>query len=242
MKIAIRCIDMKKVFFNSIIVAGLVCAASVCAQNRDWAGQNRYAQANKELAAPLKGEHRVVFLGNSITDFWPGHHPEFFSDNNYVGRGISGQTTYQFLVRFRQDVIDLKPELVVINGGTNDCAENTHPFDIDRTMANIESMVQLAQANGIKVILTSVLPATEFYWNKSITDAPQRIIALNKQIKAYADAHKIPYVDYHSAMKDGDDGTINPAFSSDGVHPNAAGYTVMENIVKPVIDSTLRTK
>ena len=232
---------MKALLF-SIIVGALTCSATVGAQNRDWAGQNRYAQANKELPSPIKGEHRVVFLGNSITDFWPASHPEFFSANNYVGRGISGQTTYQFLVRFRQDVIDLKPELVVINGGTNDCAENTHPFDIDRTMANIESMVQLAQANGIKVILTSVLPVTEFYWNMSITDAPQRVIAINKRIKAYADAHKIPYVDYHSAMKAGDDGTINPALSGDGVHPNAAGYTVMESIIKPVIDKALRTK
>ncbi len=233
---------MKTAIICSIIAAALVCSASLCAQNRDWAGQNRYAQANKELGAPLKGEHRVVFIGNSITDFWPGQHPEFFSANNYVGRGISGQTTYQFLVRFRQDVINLKPELVVINGGTNDCAENTHPFDIDRTMANIESMVQLAQANGIKVILASVLPVTEFGWNKSVTDAPQRVIALNERIKAYADAHNIPYVDYHSAMKAGADGTMNPAFSGDGVHPNAAGYTVMENIVKPVIDRTLHNQ
>lgn len=224
------------------MAAALLSVGALTAQNRDWGGQNRYAQANKELPAPAKGEHRVVFLGNSITDFWPGHHPEFFRANNYIGRGISGQTSYQFLVRFRQDVIDLKPEVVVINAGTNDCAENTHPFDIDRTMGNIESMVELAQANGIKVILASVLPATEFGWNKSIKDAPRRVIALNKRIKEYADAKKIPYVDYHSAMKAGGDGTMNPAYSSDGVHPNADGYTVMEGVVKPIIDKTLHRK
>ncbi len=234
---------MKTTFFKATIFGcALLFAGSLAAQNRDWAGQNRYAQANKELPAPVKGEHRVVFLGNSITDYWPGHHPAFFSANNYIGRGISGQTSYQFLVRFRQDVIDLKPEVVVINAGTNDCAENTHPFNIDRTMGNIESMVQLAQANGIKVILASVLPATEFGWNKSITDGPKRVIELNKRIKAYADAHKIPYVDYHSAMKAGEDGTMNPAYSGDGVHPNATGYTVMEDVVKPIIDKTLRRK
>lgn len=234
---------MGTTFFKAIIVAAcLLCAGALAAQNRDWGGQNRYARANKELPAPAKGEHRVVFLGNSITDFWPGAHPEFFSNNNYIGRGISGQTSYQFLVRFRQDVLELKPEVVVINAGTNDCAENTHPFNIDYTMGNIESMVQLARANGIKVILASVLPATAFGWNKAIKDAPQRVIALNKRIKDYADANKIPYIDYHSAMKAGEDGTMNPAYSGDGVHPNADGYTVMEGIVKPVIDKTIRRK
>lgn len=234
---------MKTTFFKTTAVAAaLLCAGALTAQNRDWAGQDRYARANSELPAPAKGEHRVVFLGNSITDYWPGHHPDFFSANHYIGRGISGQTSYQFLVRFRQDVIDLKPEVVVINAGTNDCAENSHPFNIDRTMGNIESMVQLAQANGIKVILASVLPATEFSWNRSIKDGPQRVIALNKRIRQYADAHNIPYVDYHSAMKAGEDGTMNPAYSGDGVHPNADGYTVMEGVVKPVIDKTLRRK
>lgn len=218
-----------------IVAAGLTAAAQAPAQNRDWAQHGRYAAANSELPAPAPGEHRVVFLGNSITDHWADMRPAFFTDNNYIGRGISGQTSYQFLLRFRQDVINLRPEIVVINAGTNDCAENSHPFNIDLTMGNIESMVELAKAHGIKVILSSVLPAAHFGWNPSITDAPQRVAALNERIKSYADTNGIPYVDYYSAMVAGADGTMNPAYSKDGVHPTHAGYEVMEPIVKAAV-------
>ena len=220
---------MKTDFFKIAVVAAvLFSAAHVCAQNRDWAQHGRYAQANKELPAPAKGEHRVVFMGNSITDHWADMRPDFFKANNYVGRGISGQTSYQFLLRFREDVINLKPEVVVINAGTNDCAENTHAFNPEITLGNVMSMVELAKANGIKVIIASALPATTFGWNPAIKDAP--------------DANKIPYVDYYSAMVAGPDGTMNPAYSNDGVHPTKAGYAVMEPIVKAVIDKTIKRK
>lgn len=218
------------------MAVSLFMAAQLGAQNRDWAQHGRYAAANSELPVPAAGEHRVVFLGNSITDHWADMRPAFFTDNNYVGRGISGQTSYQFLLRFREDVIKLHPEAVVINAGTNDCAENTHPFNIELTMGNIESMVELAKAHGIKVILASVLPATQFSWNPSITDAPKRVAALNERIKRYAHENAIPYVDYYSAMVAGPDGTMNPAYSNDGVHPTHAGYEVMEPIVKAVVD------
>ena len=229
-------------FKIALAAVALLSAINMSGDNRDWANRGRYAQANQELPAPVKGEHRVVFLGNSITDYWIDHRPDFFKNNNYVDRGISGQTSYQFLLRFRDDVINLNPEAVVINAGTNDCAENTHPFNIDVTMGNIKSMVELAKANGIKVILASVLPATWFSWNQSIKDAPQRVAALNKLIKQYAADNKIPYVDYYSAMVAGPDGTMNPAYSGDGVHPNTEGYKVMESVVKPVIDKTLKKK
>ena len=208
-------------------------------KNNDWARLGRYANANKELSVPAKKENRVVFMGNSITEGWVEIRPDFFNENGYIGRGIGGQTSYQFVVRFRPDVINLKPKLVVINAGTNDVAENTGPFDLQTTFGNIVSMVELAKANKIKVILTSVLPAAKFSWNKGITGAPDKIEALNALIKEYAKKHKIPYVDYYTPMVTGPERALNPAYSKDGVHPTAAGYEVMEALIKPVIDKAL---
>lgn len=208
-------------------------------KNNDWARLGRYAKANKELPAPAKKEKRVVFMGNSITEGWVKIRPDFFEENGYIGRGIGGQTSYQFVVRFRPDVINLKPKLVVINAGTNDVAENTGPFDLQNTFGNIVSMVELAKTNKIKVILTSVLPAAKFGWNKSIKDAPAKIEALNALIKEYAKKNKIPYVDYYTPMVTGADRALNPAYSKDGVHPTAAGYEVMEALIKPAIDKAL---
>lgn len=209
------------------------------ADNNDWAQLNRYAEANAALPAPAEGEHRVVFLGNSITEGWVRHHPQFFDEHKYIGRGISGQSSYQFLVRFREDVINLKPEIVVINAGTNDCAENTGPFKIDVTFGNIVSMVELAKANGIKVVLSSVLPSSGFRWRPEVTDAADRIAALNEKIKAYAEENGIPYVDYYTPMVSGSERSLNPAYTNDGVHPTVDGYLVMEAAVTPVLDSLL---
>ncbi len=210
------------------------------ADNRDFAGISRYAKANKELPSKGKGEKRVVFLGNSITDQWIKYSPEFFSENNYINRGISGQTSYQFLLRFREDVINLNPDLVIINVGTNDCAENTCPYNQDVTFGNLVSMVELARMNKIKVILTSVLPAGGFRWNKDITDAPDRIVSLNDRIKAYAMKNKIPYVDYYSSMVSEKGRALNPAYTKDGVHPLKSGYTVMEPLIKEAIKKALK--
>ena len=234
---------MKNVCLNRILCFVICCFCLSCletiAQNKDWAKLGRYAKANQELPAPAKKEKRVVFLGNSITEGWARIRPEFFKENGYIGRGISGQTSYQFVVRFRPDVINLDPKLVVINAGTNDVAENTGPFDLETTFGNIVSMVELAKANKIKVILTSVLPAAKFGWNKSITDAPDKIEALNAKIKAYAKQQKIPYVDYYTPMVLGADRALNPAYSKDGVHPTAEGYEVMEALIKPAIEKAL---
>ena len=164
------------------------------AQKKDFANLARYAKENVALPTPAKKEKRVVFMGNSITEGWVRTHPEFFKTNGYIGRGISGQTSYQFLLRFREDVINLSPALVVINAGTNDVAENTNPYNEDYTFGNIVSMVELAKANKIKVILTSVLPAAAFGWRMEIKDAPQKIQALNARIEADAQANKIPFV------------------------------------------------
>ena len=231
---------MKQKIVFLFMLALLISWTGAMAQKHDqFATFKRYDKANKELPAPAKKEKRVVFLGNSITEGWVSIHPEFFKENGYIGRGIGGQTSYQFLLRFRNDVINLKPKLVIINAGTNDAAENTGPFDLDITFGNIASMAELAKANGIKVILTSVLPSSGFRWNKKVTDAADRIEALNAKIKAYAKENKIPYVDYYTPMVSGTERALNPAYSNDGVHPTLEGYLVMEALIKPAIEKAL---
>lgn len=210
------------------------------AQRHEFAQFDRYAKANAELPAPVKGEKRVVFMGNSITDIWAAKHPDFFKQHGYVGRGISGQTSYQFLLRFRQDVIDLKPKLVVINYGTNDIAENTGAYDEDQTFNNVCSMVDMARANHIKVILCSTLPAENFSWRPNITDGMQKIRHLNERVKAYCKANKIPYVDYFSAMLSEDGMGMKKEYQNDTVHPNVKGYDVMEAIIVPAIEKALK--
>lgn len=235
---------MKRFQINRTIYLCILClclswSTEIQAQNQDFGGLNRYAQENQKLRLPSKREKRVVFLGNSITEGWVNTHRTFFTENGYIGRGISGQTSYQFLLRFREDVIKLHPNVVIINAGTNDVAENTGPYNEEYTFGNIISMVELAQANNIKVILTSTLPAARFGWNPNIKDASQKIVSLNQRIKAYAEKHKIPYGDYYMEMVYGEDKALNPIYTKDGVHPTAEGYTVMEKIIKPIIDKIL---
>lgn len=194
----------------------------------------KYEKANRELPAPAKKEKRVVFMGNSITEGWVNTHPDFFKENNYIGRGISGQTSPQMLMRFYEDVIALQPKAVVINAGTNDVAENTGSYHPEFTLNNIKAMSAIAEANGIKVILTSVLPASQIKWRLDIKDAPQKIMALNKEIEAYAKANKYGYIDYFSAMKDENNG-LPEKLSKDGVHPTGDGYAIMEKLVKKEI-------
>lgn len=218
---------------RQILIASLIAAASLTAsaERHDWADFNRYAKANAELAAQPNDGQRVVFMGNSITDFWPANHPDFFTSHGFIGRGISGQSSYQFLSRFREDVIALHPRTVVINAATNDIAENTHPYDEEKTFGNIVSMVELARANGIDVVLTTTLPAGAFGWNPQIKDGPEKITSLNKRLAAYAAEHGIPFVDYYSHMLSDDDRSMDPRYTSDGVHPNSAGYSVMERLI-----------
>jgi lysophospholipase L1-like esterase len=220
-----------------VVVCMCITAPVVQAQkSKDFAGLARFAEKNAALAPPAKGEKRVVFLGNSITEGWMKHHKTFFEENkNYVNRGISGQTSEQFLLRFRSDVINLHPYKVIINVGTNDIAENTRPYNEDYTFGNIVSMVELARANKIKVVLSSVLPAAGFSWRKDMKDAPVKIEALNARIKAYAQKEKLPYIDYYTPMVYGEKRELNPAYTYDGVHPTAAGYEVMEKLVQEVL-------
>ena len=202
----------------------------------DWANLARYAHANQELLAADYDPMRVVLMGNSITEFWEETHPVFFVNKGLVCRGIGGQVSSQMLARFRQDVLQLKPRVVVINCGTNDIAENNGPYNQDVTMDNIKSMTELARLHGIQVVLTSVLPCEEFCWNRSVKDAPHKIAALNKFIKEYATQAGVRYIDYYSAMAE-PGGAMNKALTDDGVHPNAAGYDIMEALLTQMLDT-----
>ena len=201
--------------------------------NLDWPKLAAYEKANDKVKAQAPGAVKVVFMGDSITEFWT---PAFWNDSR-VNRGISGQTSPQMLLRFRRDVIELKPKVVVILAGTNDVAENTGPATMDMILGNIVSMVELAQANGIKVILASVLPAAAFPWNKALKPA-EKIVAINRSLQAYAIQKNLIYVDYFAAMVDTQNG-LRLTYSEDGVHPNQAGYEVMERLVTQAIDKAL---
>lgn len=179
-------------------------------------------------------------MGNSITEGWLNKRPDFFNSKNYINRGISGQTTPQMLLRFRQDVIALKPAVVVILAGINDIAENTGPYSVEATSGNIFSMCELAKQNGIKVIVCSVLPALEFQWRKGMEPAP-KVVELNKIIKSYAEKNKLFYVDYYSAMVNDKMG-LKDELCTDGVHPNEAGYAVMEPILEKQLQKRLKSK
>ncbi len=205
----------------------------------DWAQLGRYREANAELGPPAPGEHRVVFYGNSITDSWAQFFPKEFPGRPYVGRGISGQTTPQMLVRFRQDVIDLEPAAVVILAGTNDIAGNTGPSTLEMIEDNLRSMVELARANRIRVVLCSVLPAFAYPWKPELRPA-EKIVALNAWMTEYAARNGLEYVDYWSAMADGRKG-MRAELTLDGVHPNEAGYRVMARLVEPAIEKALQT-
>lgn len=209
-------------------------------QAQSWANIERFEGENAKLTAPKPKEHRIVFMGNSITEGWINHHPDFFSGRPYINRGISGQTTPQMLVRFRPDVINLKPEVVVILAGTNDIAGNTGPSTLEMIMDNLISMSELAKANKIKVVLCSVLPAFDYPWKPGLEPA-EKIIRLNKMIKTYADSHEIIYLDYFSSMVDERNG-MKKEYTQDGVHPTLAGYEVMEPLVEKAIQKALAKK
>jgi len=204
---------------------------------QDWANLQKYRAANASLTAPAKNEARVVFMGNSITEGWAPRFATSFPGKPYIGRGISGQTTPQMLLRFRQDVIALQPSVVVILAGTNDIAGNTGPSTLGMIEDNIASMAELARANGIRVVLCSVLPVYDYPWKPGLIPAP-KIVALNMWIKEYAKSHGDVYAYFHSAMADARQG-LPADLAADGVHPTDAGYAMMGPIVEKAIASAL---
>ena len=207
----------------------------LCAQ--DWANLSKYREANAKLALASSNENRIVFMGNSITEEWGTFHPEFFSGKPYINRGISSQTTPQMLLRFRADVINLNPELVIILAGTNDIAGNTGPSSIEMIAHNIISMAELAMINDIKIILCSVLPVYDYTWKPGLNPVG-KISALNEIIRNYAQNNGVTYLDYYSSMTDDRKGLIED-YTYDGVHPNKLGYTIMGSLLETAICATL---
>lgn len=205
---------------------------------QDWANLGRYSAENSKLPPPAAGEDRVVFMGDSITDFWGRGVGQFFPGKPYVNRGISGQTTPQMLIRFRPDVIDLKPKVVVILAGTNDIAGNTGPMTLEQKEDNLASMAQLAHANGIRVVLASVMPVCDCYTAQTGKRPPAKILALNKWIEDYANSNGAVYLDYYSATVDGH-GSLKKELTGDGLHPNAAGYQAMTPLAAKAIEQAL---
>ncbi|MFM2170544.1 MAG: hypothetical protein RI957_773 [Verrucomicrobiota bacterium] len=224
-----------------LLFSFFACHFALSAPIADWPNLARYQKANAEIKARAATEKRVVFMGDSITDAWPRKMPEFFSQNPYVGRGISGQTSPQMLLRFRQDVIALQPKVVVILAGTNDLAGNTGPMTPEQTMDHLASMVDLAQANGIRVVLASIPPATVFGWRRELGNPAERIIAMNQLIRAYAEKHGCVYLDYHQALADAEKG-LKKEYQQDAVHPNKAGYEVMAPLAQKAISEALARK
>ncbi len=213
--------------------------ATMEAKLADWPQLGRYRADNAALGPAKQDEQRVVFYGDSITDGW-GRRPntgEFFPGKPYVNRGISGQTTPQMVVRFRQDVINLHPAAVVILAGTNDVAGNTGPMTPEMTEDNFRSMIDLARANGIRVIVASITPAADYPWRPGLAPAA-KIKALNSWLQGYCVTRSVTYLDYYSAMV-GEDGGMKEGISFDGVHPNAAGYAIMGPLAQAAIDKVL---
>lgn len=206
----------------------------------NWANFQRYASENSKLEKSDESMDRVVFMGNSITEGWKNMRPTFFANKSFVNRGISGQTTPQMLLRFRADVIDLEPKVVVLLAGINDIAENTGPIMVGQIMDNIQSMAEMAEANDITIVLSSVLPAFDFPWSPGLAPAP-KVIQLNELIKSYAHKKDHIYLDYFSAMADERNG-LSSELSPDEVHPNEEGYKIMEPLVAEAIRKALTKK
>lgn len=204
---------------------------------QDWANLNKYKKDNTSLLPVNTGQKRIVFMGDSITEFWSVINPGFFIGKLYINRGISGQTTPQMLIRFRADVIALKPAIVVILAGINDIAGNTGPSTAEMIADNIFSMAELAKTSQIKVILCSVLPAFDFPWATGLQPA-EKVSNLNKMIEKYANANGHLYLNYYSAVVDELKG-LKAVYSEDGVHPNKAGYEVMNLLAEKAIEKVL---
>ena len=211
--------------------------ATMQARLTDWAQLERYQAANATLPAPAADEKRVVFYGDSITDSWAKNPTGFFPGKNYVGRGISGQTTPQMLVRFQQDVVHLKPAVVVILAGTNDIAGNTGPSTLEMIEDNFESMVAVAKANGIKMVISSILPASHYPWKPEMQPAEQ-IRAMNTRLKALSAREGLVYLDYYTPMANAQGG-LDSELAYDGVHPTAKGYAVMSPLAEKAIAEAL---
>jgi lysophospholipase L1-like esterase len=222
--------------FRTLAASILLISGLVLAQE-DFAGLARYADANALLGPPERSEQRVVFMGDSITEGWLRASPEFFEGRPFIGRGISGQTTPQMLLRFRADVVALDPAVVVILAGTNDIAGNTGPATNEMIQDNLASMAEIAAENDIRVVLASILPADRYPWQPEVEPA-FRIFAINRWLEQYAEENDHIYLDYYATMVN-DQGGMIESYTTDGVHATKAGYEVMQGLVEAAIDEAL---
>lgn len=217
----------KKIFLIALSIAAFL-SADVYAQKKapDWANFKRYAAANEKVTESPK----AVLFGDSITDGWYRDDKEFFVQNDFVGRGISGQCTSQMLVRFRRDVVDLHPKYVVILAGINDIALNHGSSGAESAFENIVSMCEIAKANKIKPVLCSLTPAAQIRWRPEVENTVQQVADFNARLKKYAKENKLVYIDYFSAIAD-DESAFPADLSTDGLHPNISGYKIMEEVL-----------
>ena len=206
--------------------------------DQDWANLEKYKRANQELKKSNSGKDRIVFIGDSITEGWSDFSPEFFQQNNFVNRGISGQTTPQMLIRLKPDAVHLDPKMIVINGGTNDIAGNTGPSTPEMIIDNLCSMAEIAIKNNIDVALTTILPVYKYPGNDEVADPPKIISFINSALEEYCKKNSLICVDYYSSMVDGKKG-LKSEYGNDGVHPTKEGYEVMEKAIKNVIPGTV---
>lgn len=227
---------MNKQIYLSLIIFLLI--GNIMIAQQDWPNFTKYKEDNLKLGLPKPGENRIVFMGNSITECWSLIDTAFFKENSFINRGIGGQTTPQMLVRFRADVVQLKTNVVVILAGTNDIAGNTGPSTLEMIEDNLASMVEIAISNNIKVVMCSVLPVYDYPWSPGLQPA-QKIVDLNKWIKSYSEKKEVAYADFFTPMADEKNG-LKKVYSEDGVHPNLAGYKVMNPIVQKAIENVLK--
>jgi lysophospholipase L1-like esterase len=230
---------MKKIIISASLLLLNFMSSSIFAQNKPeegwikWTNFKKYVNQNKEVKEKHKGEVRVVFLGDSIFEGWSVARPDFFQGKPYFNRGISGQVTAQMLLRFQEDVVNLHPDVLVLKAGINDIAENAGAYDHEKTLNNIKSIVQLAKANKIKIVLCTVLPANRFVWRPALTPA-DKVIELNASLQAYAKQENVLYLDLYTAVVDDQKG-MKSVYANDGVHPTVEGYKVLEPMVEQAI-------
>lgn len=224
----------KNVFVGLLLFFGMMMNDGLA---QDWPNLERFQADNEAMGLPSHGENRIVFMGNSITEGWSREIPEFWEGKPFVNRGISGQTTPQMLIRFRADVVDLKPSAVFILAGINDIAGNTGPSSIGMIFNNIKSMTEIARANGIEVVLCSVLPANDFPWSPGREPA-EKVVQLNTLLQQYAIENELFYLDYFTPMVDDHLG-LKAEYTHDGVHPTKEGYEVMATLFEGIYKDVL---
>ena len=209
-------------------------ATTQAAEDLDWPNLGRYRAENEELKTSGNDKIKTVFMGDSITEGWSLNDPEFFSRNNFVNRGVGGQTSPQMLIRFKQDAIHLNPELIIINAGTNDIAANTGPASPEMIIDNICSMAEIGLKNDIRIALSTILPVYKYPWNEKVTNVPDRISKVNTALQKYSEKHSLIFIDFFKSMVNEQRG-LKAAYGVDGVHPTKQGYKVMSNVVKNTI-------